>query len=259
MATASTEDLQANAVSQQQRRGSRVRPPRRYSDASRTQDIQEVWFAGNHSDIGGGWTKAKGEVWSLSHVPLVWMIQEAERAGLAIDPEKMSALNCSPDEIDDYGNRQPNEAKARHFHESFHQNATLGYMHDCLSFGGGLPGTSVFSWRIMEYLPFRRMDLRADGSWHAIRWPLPQGETRDIPRDAKIHNTVIKRMEQDERYRPGNLIVGGGGRGLRVAPKKYGIGPWEVFEYQGDPVKEVYIRKTPSEQQNGVQEKRDPT
>ena len=188
------------------------------------------------------------------------MLHEAERAGLPIDPVKMSALNCCPDEIDEYGNRQPNESKAKKFHDAFRQSGTGGYMHDCLSYGGGLPHVSVLSWKVMEYLPFRRMDLRADGSWHAIRWPLPQGETRDIPMDAKIHNTVIKRLEEDERYRPGNLIVGGGGRGIKVAPEKYGIGQWEVFQHDGDPVREIYIRKAPSEQPNGdVREKRDPT
>jgi hypothetical protein len=76
------------------------------------------------------------------------MIHEAEKAGLPIDPSKMSALNCCPDEIDDYGNRQPSEAKATHFHETFHQSGIGGYIHDCLSFGGGLPGTSVLSWKV---------------------------------------------------------------------------------------------------------------
>jgi hypothetical protein len=195
------------------------------------------------TDIGGGWSKAPGELWSLSHVPLVWMIQEAEKAGLPIDPAKMSALNCCPDEIDDYGNRAPNDQKAKSFHNMFRQSGTSGFIHDSLAFGGGLSPTSVLAWKVFEYLPFRRMDLDKNGNWHAIRWPLPQGETRDIPDDAKIHLTVIKRMQEDERYRPGNLIIGGGGRGVRFAAKKYGIGDWEVFQYHGDPVREVYIRK----------------
>jgi hypothetical protein len=105
--------------------------------------------------------------------------------------------------------------------------------------------------QVMEYLPFRRMDLKADGSWKPIHWPLPMGEVRDVPDDAKIHVTVIKRMEEDKGYRPGNLIVGGGGRGMKVAPKKYGIGKWEVSRYEGDPIREVYVRSEPSEQMNG--------
>jgi Uncharacterized alpha/beta hydrolase domain (DUF2235) len=72
MVTPSTEDLQGRLSSQRGRSGSRNRPPRRYSDVSKQQDIQEVWFAGNHADIGGGWEKMEGEKWALSHVPLVW-------------------------------------------------------------------------------------------------------------------------------------------------------------------------------------------
>jgi len=94
----------------------------------------------------------------------------------------------------------------------------------------------------MEYLPFRRMDLRPDGSWKPIRWPLPAGETRDIPHDARIHHTAIRRMREDGTYRPGNLIIGGGGRGMKQAPKSFGIGEWRVVSYEGDPVREAYVR-----------------
>lgn len=69
------------------------------------------------------------------------------------------------------------------------------------------------------------------------------GETRDIPLNAQIHHSVIKRMECNPHYRPGNLIVGGGGRGVRTANKKYGIGEWEVYKNKGDPIKETCRRK----------------
>lgn len=69
------------------------------------------------------------------------------------------------------------------------------------------------------------------------------GEVRDIPEDAKIHHSAIRRMEADENYRPGNLIVGGGGRGVRKAPKELKIGEWVVHKNKGDPVGEVLVRK----------------
>jgi hypothetical protein len=94
-------------------------------------------------------------------------------------------------------------------------------------------------------MPFRRMDLREDGTWKAITWPLPKGETRDIPANAVIHSSVIKRMLADPTYRPGNLIVGGGGRGVRRAPKDLGIGRWVVSCEDGHPVGECLIRKEP--------------
>lgn len=59
---------------------------RQWSTAARKQDIEEVWFAGGHADIGGGWTKQNEEKWMLSHAPLVWMVHEAAKAGLEFDP-----------------------------------------------------------------------------------------------------------------------------------------------------------------------------
>ncbi|KAK5080774.1 hypothetical protein LTR05_008479 [Lithohypha guttulata] len=60
---------------------------RQYSDETQqSQDIEEVWFPGAHADIGGGWTRSNQETWMLSHVPLVWMVQEAAKAGLEFDP-----------------------------------------------------------------------------------------------------------------------------------------------------------------------------
>lgn len=129
------------------------------------------------------------------------------------------------------------------FHRKLHYAATQGRMHDVLQFKNGAEAMGVVSWNIMEYLPFRRMDLCEDGSWRAIRWPLPKGETRDIPANAKIHCSVIKRMLADPKYRPGNLIVGGGGRGVRTAPEDMGIGKWVCHCEDGHPVGECFVRK----------------
>jgi len=104
----------------------------------------------------------------------------------------------------------------------------------------------------MERLPFRRMDLQDDGSWKSISWPLPCGEVRDMPDDAIIHNSVFRRMNAEPSFRPGNLICGGGGRGVLVAPKGLGIGRWKVLREEGDWVSEVYVRdgKPPGTRQN---------
>ncbi|KAH8432860.1 uncharacterized protein LDX57_010490 [Aspergillus melleus] len=60
-----------------------------------SQDVEEVWFAGWHSDIGGGLND--GEYKALSHVPLVWIVQEAQRAGFQFDPENMKLFHCFDD------------------------------------------------------------------------------------------------------------------------------------------------------------------
>ncbi|GES60940.1 hypothetical protein ATEIFO6365_0006040100 [Aspergillus terreus] len=214
------------------------------------QDIEEVWFPGCHADIGGGWKLDDGESWALSHAPLVWMVQEAQAAGLQFNPAKMRQFNCMPDEpiaqVDDptqQSHRGSSSSTDSRFHQALRRSSTDGKIHDCLQLGQGLPATSVLSWKLMEWLPFRRMDLQGDGSWKPIRWPLPRGEVRDIPPDAQIHVSAIRRMQANEDYRPGNLILGGGGRGVRKAPKDRGMGEWDVLKHAGCPVRETYLRR----------------
>ncbi len=43
-------------------------------------EIRQVWFAGAHGDVGGGY-KDRG----LADIPLIWMAQMAEKCGLVID------------------------------------------------------------------------------------------------------------------------------------------------------------------------------
>ncbi|KAF2845078.1 hypothetical protein T440DRAFT_502714 [Plenodomus tracheiphilus IPT5] len=253
------------------------------------QDIQEVWFPGCHADIGGGWPLGDDDA-ALSHVPLVWMVREAQKAGLEFDEEKLEALHCCYEapigadgrkqanvpriEVDDAppqssvangttsgapssgttmnGWTDEDNILSHHrehpdtsFHKHLHSAATQGRIHDVLRFNNGAGHAGVVSWNIMEYLPFRRMDLQEDGTWKAIRWPLPKGETRDIPATAVIHCSVIKRMLADPTYRPGNLIVGGGGRGVRHAPTDLGMGKWVVTCEDGHHVGECFVRKEP--------------
>lgn len=64
-------------------------------DEAAEQDIEELWFPGCHADLGGGWPLADGEEYALSHGPLVWMVREAQRAGLVFDEEKLSRFKCA--------------------------------------------------------------------------------------------------------------------------------------------------------------------
>ena len=96
---------------------------------------------------------------------------------------------------------EPEIAQKSEFHQRLIKAATKGVLHDCLEFNNGLGVSSVLSWKMMEYLPFRRMDLRPDGSWKAISFPLPRGEVRDMPENAWVHHSAMQRMEADENYR----------------------------------------------------------
>lgn len=177
-------------------------------DETAAQDIEELWFPGCHADLGGGWPLADGEESPLSHAPLVWMVREAQRAGIDFDQSKMRALGCCDSDDGDMFKTgypsgvpevqitkppdlfhsphsehspvgwapglQPQARTQSEFHRKLHVAATKGVLHDCLEFKNGLPATSVLSWKIMEYMPFRRMDLTPDGTWKAITWPLPR-------------------------------------------------------------------------------------
>ena len=252
-------------------------------DEAIPQDIEELWFPGGHGDLGGGWILEEDDT-PLSLVPLVWMVREAQRAGLEFDSEQMLKLKCCDDNLtmDDEASAEgppvrppmpdiqitgastgdifnsprrevstpgwapglaPPEAPKSVFKKTLEYAMTNSILHDVLLFGSGLSTSQVLAWKCMEYMPFRRMDLRPDGSWKAISLPLPMGETRDIPEDAHIHHSAILRMKADENYRPGNLIIGGGGRGVRKAPKELGMGNWEVFKGEGDQIGCIYIRK----------------
>lgn len=55
-------------------------------------DLQQVWFCGAHSDIGGGYARDK-QGCLASDYPLQWMMREAERAGLKLEPHLKKSLN----------------------------------------------------------------------------------------------------------------------------------------------------------------------
>ena len=73
-----------------------------------------------------------------------------------------------------------------------------------------------------------------------------------MPDNATVHISAIRRMEVDPNYRPGNLILGGGGRGKAVAPKEAGIGEWIPAGDEGDIVRARFVRKArETKEENG--------
>ncbi len=57
------------------------------------QTLEQVWFAGVHTNIGGGYVDT-----GLSDIALVWMIEKAETAGLAIDQAVLKELAVRPNQ-----------------------------------------------------------------------------------------------------------------------------------------------------------------
>ena len=58
-------------------------------------DLMQTWFAGVHSDVGGGYAP-DDEGRLASDIPLLWMMQQARQAGLALDPHLADSLHPDP-------------------------------------------------------------------------------------------------------------------------------------------------------------------
>jgi uncharacterized protein (DUF2235 family) len=58
------------------------------SSTANGQVLEQVWFAGVHSNIGGSYPDA-----GLSDLTLLWMAEKAESCGLKIDRNSMSSIN----------------------------------------------------------------------------------------------------------------------------------------------------------------------
>lgn len=50
----------------------------------RDQDVRQVWFAGVHADVGGGYPEPES---GISKFPLLWMVRHAQAKGLRFDRE----------------------------------------------------------------------------------------------------------------------------------------------------------------------------
>ncbi|WEO99781.1 DUF2235 domain-containing protein [Streptomyces sp. FXJ1.172] len=68
--------------------------------AARGQELKQVWFAGVHCDVGGGYLET-----GLSDITLLWMVDQARKYGLVFDPDALSAAGPSammPEESIDF-------------------------------------------------------------------------------------------------------------------------------------------------------------
>lgn len=156
---------------------------------NRDQSIRQVWFAGVHSDVGGGYPEVES---GLSKYPLLWMAEEAAKAGLALDLPLLAYLGAGgpapgPQNRFDYVPPSP----TAQLHKS-------------------LTG----AWWIFEFLP-KLARLK--------EWPrrlaflglyIPWAEPRPIPNrpqnlpdsgPAVVHSSLLARIADCPGYRPVNL------------------------------------------------------
>jgi uncharacterized protein (DUF2235 family) len=145
---------------------------------SEPQDFQQVWFAGVHADIGGGYPEKES---GLSKFPLIWIIEEAIKYGLAVDRRTVNQLAWGI------------QRKSSPF--SYVAPDIRANPHESLS----------KVWWLLEWIPkadkYKEWEMRRSFLGRYI----PNGEPRPIPTDAFVHESVARRMEVMPAYRPINI------------------------------------------------------
>ncbi|KAF9891403.1 hypothetical protein FE257_004259 [Aspergillus nanangensis] len=136
------------------------------------QNTQELWFLGNHENLGAALGTRKMEMNPLSDIPLTWMIREAINAGLLFSHGGKSLFMYAGHGFGHFGN-------------DLRAASTTGCVHDAFS-SQNKPGKVIL----------RERSLKSSTS---------EGPPRHIPLGAAIHASVLRRIEADQNYRPPNL------------------------------------------------------
>ncbi|KAI9888526.1 MAG: hypothetical protein M1814_006860 [Vezdaea aestivalis] len=163
------------------------------AQAEETDDVKEVWFSGNHGDVGGGWGRQDFQYRLLSDTPLAWMIQEV----LDLPPDNKLAFKnieiVAVAKQDLILGKPP--VLAKNNLTPSQQRFKTSQPHDMLAFGKGASFVGTLGWWLIEILPlFTRLELE-NNRWIPRYWPPNLGATRDIPDGAEIHPSV-QRMHQ---------------------------------------------------------------
>ncbi|KAH0432491.1 hypothetical protein CcaCcLH18_06398 [Colletotrichum camelliae] len=188
------------------------------------EDILEVWFPGCHGDVGGGWPASDKNPLEGGQAEMTWW-ETIKNFFSTRKPPKGKAIGCDRlqlsdvalawmiGEVEEVGKKHPEAAlkwredKLKHFKDKYadkKHKAMKAPIHDSLAFNTGTGFFTVLLWKLMEWLPFiKRWELE-DGQWENVRFPLNKGETRDIPKDAVLHESLLYRLKKVNDYCPPN-------------------------------------------------------
>ena len=136
------------------------------SAVPRPQDSRELWFAGVHGDVGGGYPE---DMSALAKVPLDWMIRETGPMGLAYKALTVNELVLGTNPKKKYV--KPDALAAA--------NQSMNA-----------------AWAMLEYVP-RRVSRTEKGERKTFfGWYLPLFNPRRIRPDAILHTSVQHRVAQ---------------------------------------------------------------
>ncbi|QHO73399.1 hypothetical protein ACH79_12770 [Bradyrhizobium sp. CCBAU 051011] len=151
----------------------------RFNDAhAEPQDILQVWFAGVHADIGGGYPEKES---GLSKYPLLWMIDEATKCGLQVNQATVNQLAWGI------------------------QRKGSPFSYVVPDIRGDLHTSLTGAWWLLEYLPKSASYKEWPARKAHFGYYIPDAEPRFIPDGAVIHESALQRMDALPSYRPVNL------------------------------------------------------
>ena len=132
-----------------------------------TKDLKQVWFAGVHSDIGGGYPYREA---GLANIALKWMLNEAKKSGLAI----------------------------------YEQAETEFFQENPPDPNGPIHRSLRKFWWVPEYVP-QPYTVRVNKKL-VNKFGTHRGRSREIPEGSFIHESVFQRKENHaNHYNPSNL------------------------------------------------------
>ncbi|TFK56427.1 hypothetical protein OE88DRAFT_1669809 [Heliocybe sulcata] len=182
-------------------------------------DVLEVWFAGCHTDVGGG-SVSNDTRHSLARIPLRWMIRQCflARTGIMFHGKLLKQIGLDPDSLHPIVKPRPSPINMEIEFGSLGRMAneeeedladSLCPLYDEL--------VTAKWWWLLEIMPFRDREQKQDGSWIS-KWIVNLGRPRKIPEThlqsgVKVHRTVKTRMEtsdllKDGKYTPRVIFEG---------------------------------------------------
>ncbi|KAJ7720871.1 hypothetical protein DFH07DRAFT_907066 [Mycena maculata] len=205
-------------------------------DLERPTDVDEVWFAGCHCDVGGG-SVDNDTPNNLARIPLRWMIRECFKtnSGIMFETEGLRSIGLDPDSLYPVVKPRPpalpigsariqpipsskaktsvqtktalpnfasaSDAQVARVHKSEEQldlEDELSPIYDELSLS--------WAWWILEVMPIKQRYQRSDDTWATyFGWNLGKG--RSAPKHGiRAHRSVKARLEasteQGGKYKP---------------------------------------------------------
>lgn len=128
--------------------------------------LEQLWFPGVHSDIGGGYPRSEGALW---REPFLWILDGAEKAGLRVDEGRRSQV---------VPQAKTDATATDEKHES-------------------LKGL----WWLAEFFPKWRWNSETQRN----RPDIGAGRFRSIGRGDRLDRSALVRLRADSAYRPKNI------------------------------------------------------